>query len=135
ACASVRTTSQLDPSAAPPLLRQVLVVAPHEDLQLQQEVERQVVAAGSGEGVALKAYHQVFLPGRQYDPDVVLRTLQEQGVEGLLILRDATTAGPTTRATFMAIPPCSAGASSVCMPGDIGLMTASAVSRQDEYVI
>jgi hypothetical protein len=103
-CASVQTTSQSLPGAAPKHYTKLLVFANTADLALKVRAESSFVRAAVDAGVEIVPAHALFLTGRAYADSVVLRTLRENNFAGVLILADATTDAPTVTASALAIP-------------------------------
>jgi hypothetical protein len=136
-CASVTTTSQVDPAAPPTGYARLLVFAPGLDLDQQQRTEQSVVAAATAAGIDIVAYHSVFLPGREYAPEPVLAMLDSMSIGGVLFLRDETTAPATVTTSAMAIPACGSAGSSggICIPGSSGMVIANSRTQQNEFTI
>jgi hypothetical protein len=104
ACASVNTTSQSLPGAAPKHYAKLLVSAATADLGLKVRTESTFVRAGVAAGVVLVPEHTFFLPGRAYADSTARRMLREADFAGVLLLADATTDAPTVMATAVATP-------------------------------
>lgn len=124
-CASIQTTSQSLPDVAPPSFARVLVAAPLGDLDLRTSVEAAVASEGTGVGIELIPYHEVFLVGREYPVEDMLSELDARGIEGMLLISDATQDPPTITSRARAVP---------MVTGEV-VVTGAQGTRQDRFTI
>ena len=104
ACASVNTTSQSLPGAAPKHYAKLLVSANTSDLALKLQTESTFVRAGIEAGAVLVPAHTMFLPGRTYADSTIMRILRDAAIAGILVLVDATVDAPTVKVSAIATP-------------------------------
>jgi hypothetical protein len=134
ACASVHTTSQSLPDAAPRHYEHIAVVASTADPRVKVAAESSFVRAGNVAGVSITPGHALFLPGRATTDSEFLGALRRHGITAVLLLSDATTDAPTVTASGAAVPLCVHWTTGHC---DQSMTTghSSATSRQDKFTI